>query len=134
REASGCAVSMTPSLRFLGYASLLALTAACGQILGLDKFQEGSSSGGGGSGGAPPVTCSPGEVKACPYKGPGATENKGVCKAGTQTCLPNGSGFGECSGEVQPTPESCATVEDDDCDGMANPASAGCVCTPGMME
>jgi hypothetical protein len=80
------------------------------------------------------VTCSPGEVKACPYGGPGATENKGVCKAGTQTCLPNGSGFGECSGEVQPTTEDCATPDDEDCDGTPNQSSAGCVCAAGTME
>jgi hypothetical protein len=148
------------SLPLLGLGSLLLLTAgACGQILGLDSFKEGStgtgggttgtggattgtggssSTGGmtgtGGTGGNPPITCSPGEVKACPYKGPGATENKGVCKAGTQTCLPNGSGFGECTGEVQPTPENCATPEDEDCDGVSNQASAGCVCVPKATE
>lgn len=138
------------SLSLLGLASLLLSAAACGQILGLDKFTEGEAGGGGGTtgttttststtgtggtGGNPPVTCSPGEVKACPYGGPGATENKGVCKAGTQTCLPNGSGFGECSGEVRPTTEDCATPDDEDCDGTPNQSSAGCVCAAGTME
>ncbi len=140
------------SLRVLGLGSLLLLTGACEQILGLGNFSEGSTStggtttgsgggattstttGGGGTGGDPPITCSPGEVKACPYKGPGATENKGVCKAGTQTCLPNGSGFGECTGEVRPMTEDCATPDDEDCDGVSNQPEAGCVCVPQMME
>ena len=135
-------MSSRSSLSFLGFASLLLSAGACAQILGLDQFTEGGTGGGGttsttgagGTGGDLPITCSPGEVKACPYGGPGATENRGLCKAGTQSCLPNGSGFGACSGEVQPTKEDCATPDDEDCDGTPNQAAAGCACAPGTME
>lgn len=120
----------------LGAASLLPVATSCGVILGLDKFSEGSatSTGSGGSGGAPPLACAPGDIKACPYTGPGATENKGVCKAGQQTCNKEGTGFDACTGEVLPTTEDCATAADEDCDGKGNEMSAGCVCAPDAME
>ncbi|MFO0760203.1 MAG: hypothetical protein U0359_27225 [Byssovorax sp.] len=130
-------LSTRTALSLIGLTGLL-FSAACAQVLGLDKYTEGAGGGSTstttGTGGNPPITCSPGEVKACPYKGPGMTENRGVCKAGTQTCLPNGSGFGDCTGEVDPTTEDCATPDDEDCDGTVNQPSAGCVCTPGKME
>jgi hypothetical protein len=88
-----------------------------------------TATGGGGTGGAPPV-CTPGATQAC-YSGPSGTMGKGICKAGTETCMADGSGFGPCEGEVVPKAEDCTTAEDDDCDGTPNPASAGCVCLPG---
>jgi hypothetical protein len=71
-----------------------------------------------------------GATKAC-YTGAEGTQDVGACKAGTQTCLPDGSGFGECMGEVVPTSETCDTPEDDDCNGMANEGGVGCNCMPG---
>lgn len=88
----------------------------------------GGMGGNGGSGGA--GGCTPGQTAAC-YTGPFGTEGLGVCKAGVLTCLPDGSGFGACEGEVVPTPESCTTMGDDDCDGMVN--EEGCACIPGSM-
>jgi hypothetical protein len=123
----------------LGGAALLPLASGCGVILGLDKFEEGKANSGGagggaGAGGNKPLACAPGDIKACPYTGPGATENKGVCKAGTQTCAKDGSGFEACAGEVLPTTEDCTTPADEDCDGTPNQASAGCLCAPDAME
>jgi protein-arginine deiminase len=73
--------------------------------------------------------CVPGSVAAC-YSGPSGTENVGPCKGGTQTCQPDGVGYGPCLGEVVPGLETCATAQDDDCDGLANEEGASCVCTP----
>ncbi|UQA56674.1 MopE-related protein [Polyangium aurulentum] len=67
--------------------------------------------------------CMPGQTQVC-YSGPSGTQGVGLCKGGTQTCLPDGSGFGLCMGEVLPSPENCATAGDDDCNGMA-PACTG---------
>ncbi len=73
------------------------------------------------------MVCVPGTQELC-YSGPANTATTGLCKAGQHTCNADGSGFGECVGEVVPVPESCATMGDDDCDGMAN--EEGCACTP----
>jgi hypothetical protein len=62
-------------------------------------------------------SCTPGATKAC-YSGPPGTSDVGICKSGTQTCLPDGSSFGPCMGEVVPAPENCATAADDDCNGQ----------------
>ncbi|WP_437785195.1 outer membrane protein assembly factor BamB family protein [Sorangium sp. So ce1097] len=72
--------------------------------------------GGGSAGGDPPATCMPGSVVAC-YTGPNGTRGVGRCAPGTQTCLPDGAGYGPCVGEVTPTLEVCATPEDEGCDG-----------------
>ncbi|MEZ4298651.1 MAG: MopE-related protein, partial [Polyangiaceae bacterium] len=75
----------------------------------------------------PACDCTPGETAPC-YTGPAGTEGVGACAAGVQTCDADGSGYGECANEVLPAPESCATPEDDNCDGAAN---EGCACVPG---
>lgn len=62
--------------------------------------------------------CSPGNQVAC-YSAAPSTLGVGVCKLGSQTCNSLGSGYGACSGEITPTTETCATVEDEDCDGVA---------------
>ncbi|MFO0588775.1 MAG: hypothetical protein U0441_14590 [Polyangiaceae bacterium] len=59
--------------------------------------------------------CSPGAQIAC-YSGPAGTSGVGVCKAGTQTCNPDGQSYGPCTGEIVPSAEVCATVADEDCD------------------
>jgi Notch-like protein len=67
-------------------------------------------------------------VRAC-YGGPEGTEGLGRCVAGTQTCLPDGSSWGICDGQVLPGVESC-NGEDDDCSGLADDdldgAGVGC--------
>lgn len=63
--------------------------------------------------------CTPGESRAC-YAGPEGTEGVGVCVAGTEICLPDGSGFGLCSGERRPERERCGNDLDDDCDGATS--------------
>ena len=92
-----------------------------------------TSTGGGGAGGSGGGTvCSPGEQQSC-YTGPEDTLDVGLCKSGTQTCKANGEGFGDCTGDVTPTAETCATLGDDDCDGKVNEDGEGCTCTPGTM-
>lgn len=59
--------------------------------------------------------CTPGEVQSC-YGGPAGTAGVGVCLAGTQVCLDDGSSFGPCAGAVEPGVEACNGV-DDDCNG-----------------
>lgn len=123
--------------------------AGCGALLGLDAFSEGGGTGGGGgdgggsattttgatgsTGGAAstssassssgaggtPVPCTPKATQDC-YDGAAATEGKGLCKSGTQTCKDDGTGFGPCVGEVVPTPENCAANQDQDCNGTAS--------------
>jgi hypothetical protein len=51
--------------------------------------------------------------------------------AGAATCNASGTGFGACVGEIVPSPETCATAADDDCDGQTNEEGAACVCAPG---
>ena len=59
--------------------------------------------------------CSPGSQIAC-YSGPAGTSGVGVCKAGVQTCNPDGQSYGPCMGEIVPSAEACATLADEDCD------------------
>ncbi|MCC6271776.1 MAG: hypothetical protein IT190_10900, partial [Microbacteriaceae bacterium] len=83
----------------------------------------------------PSCVCSPKETKAC-YGGPVNTRNVGACKDGVQTCVAEGTGFGPCEGDTQPSAETCAVGNDldEDCDGQVNeggPDSQGCSCKPG---
>ncbi len=65
------------------------------------------------------------EVRPC-YSGFTATEGKGTCKGGQQTCKDDGSGFGDCMGEVLPAmADDCAKSLDTTCDGKLT-----CPCTP----
>jgi hypothetical protein len=64
--------------------------------------------------------CTPGEQVAC-YTGPAATENKGICKGGLQTCNAQGTGFGPCQGQVLPMPDDiCSNGQDDNCNGQTD--------------
>jgi len=81
----------------------------------------------------PGCSCTPGAEAPC-YSGPANTKNVGPCKAGTQVCKADGTGWGECQGEVTPAQESCATPVDDDCDGQVNEEGASCVCAPNANE
>lgn len=69
--------------------------------------------------------CVPGSKESC-YSGPAGSQGIGACKAGSKTCLADGSGFGPCVGEVVPVSELCGNLIDEDCDGMVNEADAGC--------
>lgn len=66
-----------------------------------------------------PGVCTPGHTRAC-YEGPPGTEGLGACVAGQQVCVPEGSAWSECTGQVRPAPaERCDTPHDDDCDGSS---------------
>lgn len=64
------------------------------------------------------VTCVPGTEQAC-YSGPDGTSGVGVCRAGVQQCLSDGSGYGSCEGEILPSTEVCNN-NDDDCNGQTD--------------
>lgn len=77
--------------------------------------------GTGGAGGAAEPVCASGETQDC-YTGPVGTQGVGVCHAGTEVCLPDGTGWDTCVGEAVPTVEDCATtMVDEDCDGLTPP-------------
>mgnify|MGYP000256190229 CR=1 FL=1 len=61
------------------------------------------------------VTCKTGEARSC-YPGPPSAKGKGLCKAGTQSCL-NGK-WGTCIGAVFPAQQERCNGLDDDCDGL----------------
>lgn len=107
-------------LRFAGVVlfggALYAGSGACGH----DAYTEG------------PV-CTPSERPPC-YSGPAGTEGVGACQAGYRVCNADGEGFGPCLYEVTPTAETCATPEDDDCDGEVNEEGDGCECEVGAIE
>ena len=70
-----------------------------------------------------PAVCTNGQTQACPYTGPPNTENVGICKAGTQTCV-NGQ-WGACEGEVLPTTEICGDGKDNNCNGQKDETCSG---------
>jgi hypothetical protein len=55
--------------------------------------------------------------------------NKGVCKAGTQSCV-NGSWDPTCAGQVLPAAEACGDGLDNDCNGVADCADSTCAPSP----
>ncbi len=72
-------------------------------------------------------SCIDGQEQSC-YTGPNGTENIGVCKAGTQTCV-NGM-WTSCMGAVVPSPETCNGL-DDDCDMSTDEELGVSVCGVG---
>ncbi|ANM31386.1 hypothetical protein ABI59_20125 [Acidobacteria bacterium Mor1] len=72
--------------------------------------------------------CPQGSMIGC-YTGPTGTVNVGACKAGAAQCLPDGSSYGPCSGDVLPTTEVCFNGIDEDCDGTPD---NGCACPDGL--
>jgi hypothetical protein len=66
-------------------------------------------------------TCLDGQTQDC-YSGPGGTVEVGVCDFGTQTCIDGA--WGDCEGDVLPTPETC-DGEDDNCNGTADDGNPG---------
>lgn len=83
-------------------------------VVETDATSTGGAAGSGGSGGAP--ACMPGEIQSC-YDGPPDTAEVGACRAGVQTCMKEGTGFGLCEKQALPTPELCASPADENCDG-----------------
>ncbi len=61
-------------------------------------------------------TCTVGTTTPC-YTGPIGTEGKGECKSGIAHCLPDGSGWAPCGGQVVPSFDWCDDGLDNDCDG-----------------
>lgn len=114
-----------------------------------DAGAGGGASGGGaaggnggaageGEGGAVKI-CTPGALddSTCPPYGLPEKNGVGVCRASIRTCLPDGTGFGECTQPVLPTAENCGTVDDDDCDGVEELAGGQdneCPCVPGATQ
>lgn len=65
----------------------------------------------------PDCACEPDTVELC-YAGPPGTADVGMCESGSRICLPDGSGWSECEGEVLPLGENCLTPDvDENCDG-----------------
>ncbi|MGC4120406.1 MAG: MopE-related protein [Myxococcales bacterium] len=63
------------------------------------------------------------------YRGKEGTLNKGICRAGTQTCSGGElTSWTECTGDTLPTLEICGNGKDDDCDGTID---NGCDCREG---
>ncbi|MRG90460.1 SBBP repeat-containing protein [Polyangium spumosum] len=62
--------------------------------------------------------CVPNTSMSC-YTGQDGTSGVGVCMPGMQTCLPDGTGYGACMGEVLPSLDNCASPADEDCNGVA---------------
>lgn len=75
---------------------------------GQDDTCDGVVDGVAGPGGPTPV------ARPC-YSGPPETLGLGECRGGTQSC--NDGAFGDCEGEVLPTPEVCDGF-DNDCNGL----------------
>jgi Bacterial lectin/Putative metal-binding motif len=71
--------------------------------------------------------CEVGQQQAC-YTGPAGTEGVGVCKGGMQGC--SATGWGPCTGEVVPSPQTCTGL-DNECDGIVD---EGCVCEVGQQQ
>ena len=66
-----------------------------------------------------PCSCVPNQKQSC-YQGATGTQGIGACKAGTQTCKADGSGWGACTSQVLPKPEICGNNIDDDCNGIVD--------------
>lgn len=60
--------------------------------------------------------CEPLEPTPC-YIGPPSAGGVGACSPGTAVCAADGKSYGECSGSVFPSFQSCASGVDTDCDG-----------------
>lgn len=82
---------------------------------------------------SPPVICEAGDFMVCDYAGPPETEGVGICQTSHNYCIDAGLAWSGCGGQVTPTPESCATIFDDDCDAdTLDPDAIDCECSVGQ--
>ncbi|WP_437306558.1 L-type lectin-domain containing protein [Sorangium sp. So ce388] len=74
--------------------------------------------------------CPEGRERSC-YSGPQGTQGVGACEAGVQVC--SRSGWGPCTGERTPAPETCDLV-DNDCNGQTDESTCpdGTVCAASL--
>lgn len=80
----------------------------------------------------PGCICVPGSLGEC-YPGNEETLGYGLCASGTQVCNAMGTAYEACSGFVDPLPEVCdAMGEDEDCDGRVNEEGPNCTCGDGI--
>ncbi|MEZ4299115.1 MAG: hypothetical protein R3B70_29470 [Polyangiaceae bacterium] len=88
---------------------MLAFSSGCSGAVDLEgQGGDGGAAGGGGmggEGGAP--ACEPGTEQPC-YSGAPGTVQSADCRPGTRVCLPDGSGFGACTGEIFAPDDPCA--------------------------
>lgn len=120
RRSASLGLCLTLTLTLAAAAAPL---AGCQLIAGLGGEQPLTTGGSGGTGGTSGGTggtgltgsCTPDMTEAC-YTGPTDTKDKGLCKAGMATCSKEGT-WGACDGEVVPQTESCASTDDEDCNG-----------------
>jgi hypothetical protein len=64
------------------------------------------------------LTCIPDATTQPCYTGPAGSQNIGICRGGTQSCV---GGLGACMGEVRPAQyENCFNNLDDDCNNLLN--------------
>ena len=92
---------------------VVASSEACN---GLDDDCDGSTDEG--------CDCTTGETRPC-YAGPASTQDRGVCRAGVQSCVA-GEWGASCDGQVVPTTEDCQGSEDLDCDGKVGCKDGDC--------
>ncbi|WP_438027340.1 hypothetical protein [Sorangium sp. So ce233] len=101
-----------------GFLASVFAGSGCGLILGLGDFEDASTSGGQGSGGTGGTgICHPDTAERC-YSGPPGTVEVGPCRAGIRTCDSSGEMWGACEDETLPGQESCASDQDENCDGF----------------
>ncbi|MCH9686471.1 MAG: hypothetical protein K0V04_33870 [Deltaproteobacteria bacterium] len=109
---------------WFGAVAVAAMMVGCGSPNanpGLEGDAESSSSATttDDDDGGPETICTPGGLRSC-YDGPEFTEGVGICRAGRQECIDDGTRWSECIDEVWPLErERCDTAEDDDCNGLA---------------
>ena len=71
--------------------------------------------------------CTTGTTETC-YTGPASTAGKGICKSGSQTCTLTDGGMTQwsaCVGSVGPGMRNCASMADNDCDGLPDAPECG---------
>ena len=68
-------------------------------------------------------TCVEGQTRTC-YSGARLSNGVGLCHGGNQLCLPDGSGWGPCDGEVLPVMEQCDGL-DNNCNGEVDDSVLG---------